>query len=125
MNLRTLAKTVSFLFGLCLTVVAAAWIYTASSGAVKFGLTLSYVAVGGLLMAAAPFLVFPFSRRLAKAMLALFALALALSMLWLAFQPDMPASHPAIIQVAAIALVVLLLARIGLALRRKSSAAGT
>ncbi len=125
MNLRTLAKILSFIFGLCLVLLGATWAYLAMSGAVNSGITESCVTAGGLLLAATPCLVFPFSGRLAKALVVVFILAIAVGMLWLAFQPNLPAEHPAAIQVAAIALVVLLVARVGLALRRKVSAPGT
>ncbi|MFK2903330.1 hypothetical protein ISP17_05100 [Dyella ginsengisoli] len=125
MNLRTLAKIFSFFLGLCLALLGAAWAYMATSGAVKSDITESFVAAGGLLLAAAPCLVFPFSGRLAKALLVVFIFAIAVGMLWLVFQPNLPAEHPAVLQVAAIALVVMLVARVGLALRRKLSAPST
>jgi hypothetical protein len=43
------------------------------------------------------------------------------SMVWLAFQPNLPTHHPAAFQLAAIAFGVTLIARIRSALRRKSS----
>jgi hypothetical protein len=62
----------------------------------------------------------PFSTRLAKLLLVIAMFAFACGVLWLAFQPNLPSSHPATIQVAAIAFGVMLVARVGLALRRHS-----
>jgi len=125
MTLRTVAKLFSFLVGSCFFLLGATWAYMAASGAVTSGLSESWVAAGGFLLAAATCLVFPFSARFAKALLVVFLFVIALGMLRLAFQPHLPAEHPVAIQVAAIAYVVMLVVRVGLALRRKVSAAGT
>jgi lipopolysaccharide export LptBFGC system permease protein LptF len=77
------------------------------------------------LLIAAPLLAFPFSSRVAKSLLVLAMFVLAFGMLWLAFQSNSSASHPALVQVAAIAFAVMLLARVVLVLRRKRSALGT
>jgi len=97
----------------------------AASGAVKTGPIAGYVAGLGFLLVAAPLLTFPFSNRVAELLLALALLALALGMLWLAFQPNLPTSHPILVQVAAVVFAVMLLARVGLALRRNRSALDT
>ncbi len=121
MNLRALAKILSVLLGACLLLLSASWAYMAASGAVRSSTIENCVVMGGFLLAATPCLVFPFSARLAKALLVLYLLAIAVGMLCLAFQPALPTKHPTGIQVAAITLVVLLVARVGLAVRRKSS----
>lgn len=125
MKLLSLAKVLTFLFGACLALLGVAWVLVAASGAVEASPVAGYVAGAGFLLAAAPFLAFPFSVRVAKSLLVFVVFVLALGMLWLAFQTDLPTSHQALFQVAAIAFAVLLLARIGLALRRKHMAWGT
>ncbi|WP_395117209.1 hypothetical protein ACFCQI_07585 [Rhodanobacter sp. FW102-FHT14D06] len=125
MKLRAFAKILSFLAGLCLAAVGVAWLFIASSGAVKASPFAGYLVGAGFLSVAAPLLAFPFSIRVAKALVALVMVGLAVGMLWLAFRPDSPSSHPSLVQAAAIAFAVTLFARIGLALRRKRSALGT
>jgi len=71
------------------------------------------------LVAATPCFAYLYSRRLAKVLGVCLLLALAGAMLWLSFRPSNPAPNPTIYQVAAIALCVLLVARVGLNLRRK------
>jgi hypothetical protein len=124
-KLRTLTKVLTFLVGACIALLGMTWVFTAISGAVKTSSVAGYVAGAGFLLIAAPLLAFSFSTRVAKSLLVLVMSALAFGMLWLAFQPDLPTNHPALVQLAAIAFAVMLLARIGLALRRKRSALGT
>jgi hypothetical protein len=124
-KLRAFAKILSFLAGLCLASIGVAWVFIAAPGAVKASPFTGYFVGAGFLSVAAPLLAFPFSLRLAKALVALVMLGLAVGTLWLAFQPDLPSSHPWLVQAAAIAFAVMLFARVGLALRRKLSALGT
>jgi hypothetical protein len=124
MALRTFSKIFSFLLGACFASVGVLWIFTAASGAIKSGPVAGYVAGAGFLLVAAPLLAFPFSTRVAKLLLVLLMLLLAFSMLWLAFQPNLSSNNPALVQGGAIAFAVILLARVGLALRRKRSALG-
>ena len=104
-----------------------AWVFIAASGAVKTDPVVGFVAGAGagFLLVAAPLLAFSFSVRVAKSLLVLVMFVLAFGTLWLAFQPNSPASHSALVQVAAIAFAVMLLARVVLVLRRKRSALGT
>ncbi|WP_158881831.1 hypothetical protein [Rhodanobacter sp. L36] len=125
MKLRTLTKVVTFLVGTCIALLGVVWLLMAASGAVKTDPVAGYIAGVGFLLAAAPLLAFPFSTRVAKSLLVLATFVLAFGMLWLAFQPNSPTGHPAIVQVAAIAFAVMLLARVVLVLRRKRSALGT
>ena len=125
MKLRAFAKILSFLAGLCLAGLGVVWVFIAASGAVKANPFEGYFAGAGFLLVAAPLLAFPFSIRVAKALLAFVMVGLAVGMLWLAFQPDLPTTHPSLVQAAAIAFAVLLFARVGLALRRKRLASGT
>ncbi|WP_139350352.1 hypothetical protein [Rhodanobacter sp. C03] len=125
MKLRTLTKVFIFLVGVCIALLGVTWVFVAASGAVKTDPVAGYVAGAGFLLAAAPLLAFPFSVGVAKSLLVLVMFVLAFGMLWFAFQPNSPASHPALVQVAAIAFAVMLLARVVLVLRRKRSALGT
>ena len=124
LKLRNLTKIFSFLLGTLAALLGVTWLFVAASGAVKTGPIAGYVAGLGFLLVAAPLLTFPFSNRVAELLLALALLALALGMLWLAFQPNLPTSHPILVQVAAVVFAVMLLARVGLALRRYRSALG-
>jgi hypothetical protein len=124
-KLRTLTKVFTFLVGACIALLGVVWIFITASGTVKTDPVAGYVAGAGFLLVAAPLLAFPFSTRVAKSLLVLAMFVLAFGMLWLAFQPNSPASHPALVQVAAIAFAVMLLARVVLVLRRKRSALGT
>jgi hypothetical protein len=124
-KLRTLIKVFTFFVGACIALLGVVWIFIAASGAVKTDPVASYVAGAGFLLAAAPLLAFPFSTRVAKSFLILATFVIAFGMLWLAFQPNSPANQPALVQVAAIAFAVMLLARVVLVLRRKRSASGT
>jgi hypothetical protein len=119
MKLQTLSKAAAFLLGACVALLGAVSIFVAASGAVHPSATFAYLSGVGFLLMAAPLVAFAFSRRLAKALLVLFLVALALAMLWLTFQPDRPVDHAAFAQVAAIAFAVMLLARVGLSWHRK------
>ena len=125
MKVRTLTKVFTFLVGTCIALLGVIWVFVAASGAVKTSPVAGYVAGAGYLLAAAPLLAFSFSVRVAKSLLVFAMFAFAFGMLWLAFQPNLPTNYPVLVQVAAIAFAVMLLARVGLALRRKRSALGT
>ena len=125
MKVRTLTKGFTFLVGACIALLGVTGVFLAASGAVKTDPIAGYVAGVGFLLVAAPLLAFPFSVRVAKSLLVFALFVFAIGMLWLAFQPNLPTNHPAFVQVAAIAFAVMLLARVGLALRRKRSALGT
>jgi hypothetical protein len=120
MKLRALIKIIAFLIGILLASAGATGAYIAASSGLKTGIAGSYLAASGFILVAAPFLASPFSTRLAKFLLVIAMFAFACGVLWLAFQPNLPSSHPATIQVAAIAFGVMLVARVGLALRRHS-----
>ena len=122
---RKLIKILAFLIGLLLLANAAVWVLMTSSGALSTGPAACYLASAGFVLAASPFLAFPFSTRLAKLLGALVLLALAFGMLWSVFRLNLPVESPELTQIAAIAFGVLVLARVGLALRRKHSGVGT
>jgi hypothetical protein len=124
-KVHTLTKVFTFLLGAGIAMLGVAWVFIAASGAVKTGPIGGYVAGAGFLLVAAPLLAFSFSVRIARLLFILALLVLAFCSLWLAFQPNLPTNHPAFVQVAAIAFVVTLLARVGLALRRKRPTLGT
>ncbi|WP_147292958.1 hypothetical protein [Dyella psychrodurans] len=125
MKVHTLTKIFSSLLGACIALLGVIWVFIAVSGAVKAGPVSGYAAGAGFLLVAAPLLAFPFSARIAKSLLVLAMFALAFGMLWLAFQPSLPINHPALVQAAAIVFGITVLARVGLALRRKRSALGS
>ena len=125
MKLRTLTKVFTFLVGAFVALLGVVWVFVTASGAVKADPVAGYVASAGFLLIAAPLLAFPFSTRVAKSLLVLAMFVLAFGMLWLAFQPNSPASHPVLVQVASIAFAVMLVTRVVLVLRRKRSALGT
>jgi len=120
-----LPKTLSILAGSAIALFGVTWLVIAGSGAVKTGQALGYVAGGAFLIAATPFLAFPFSQRLAKILATLLLLMLALAMVWFAFRPGEPIDRPVLAQVGAISFAVLLFARVGLAMRRRQSGLGT
>ena len=83
-------------------------------------------AAGGFfLVVAAPFLAFPFSRKISKFLCVFVLVAFSATMVWLAFRASNPATYPWSYQVGAIALALLLLSRIALVLRTKKVQAGT
>jgi hypothetical protein len=117
--LGKIIKIVSFLVGLFLGGLGLFVFFTLASGSVVAGIRAALITGICFVLVALPFLVFPFSRRLAKLLGALVLLVLAAAALRLVFSPNLATAHPAIYQVAAIALGVLLVARVGLALLRR------
>ena len=118
-HLSKLAKAVSLVCGLAIASLGCVWFWIGASGALQPSPNVGYFAGAGFLVVAAPLLAFPFHRQSAK-VLAIFALLLfACTLLWLAFRPGQPLERPAVAQAGAIALVVLLVARLGLAWYRR------
>lgn len=117
--LGKIIKIVSFLVGLFFGALGLFVFFTLASGSVTAGKRDALVTGICFVLVALPFLALPFSRRLAKLLGVLVLLALAAAALWLVFSPNLASAHPAIYQVAAIALGVLLVARVGLALLRR------
>jgi hypothetical protein len=117
--LGKIIKIVSFLVGLFFASLGLFVFFTLASGSVVAGNRDALVTGICFVLVALPFLAFPFSRRLAKLLGVLVLLALAAAALWLVFSPNLVSAHPAIYQAAAIALGVLLVARVGLALLRR------
>jgi hypothetical protein len=114
-----LAKAASLICGLAIACLSFVWFWIGASGALEPSPSVGYFAGVGFLFVAAPLLAFPFHRPSAR-FLAVFALlSFACTLLWLAFRPGQPLERPVLAQVGAIALVVLLVARIGLAWYRR------
>jgi hypothetical protein len=122
---RSLLRAICLVAGASALLLGLACLLIAWSGAFRSGENLA-VAVGtGFLLLAAPLIVFFYSKRRAKPMAVGLLLLLASAMLWLAFRPGVPVDRPMMAQAATIAFAVLLIARVGLALRRKYSRRGT
>ena len=125
MKLHSFAKILSFVVGASIALLGCLWIFIAASGALKTDPLAGYVPGAGFVLVAGPFLAFPFSVRVAKALLVFFMFVLAIGMLWFSFQPGLTATYPLLVQAGAIAFAVTLFARVGLALRRKPPVLGT
>jgi uncharacterized BrkB/YihY/UPF0761 family membrane protein len=124
-HLSKLTKAASLICGIFIAALGLVWLWISASGDLRPAPGIGYFASAALLVVAAPFLAFPFNRRFAK-ILAIFALLLsAFASLWLACRPGQPLERPASAQAAAIALVVLLVARIGLAWYRRRAGLAT
>jgi hypothetical protein len=117
--LRKAAKAISLLVGIGLCMLGITWVLIGVSGEIATGPLLGYVAGTGFIVVAGPFLAYPFSAKIAKVLGVSALCAFAAAILWLAFQPDLPDTNPALAQTAAIAFAGLLFARVGLALRRR------
>lgn len=117
--LGKIIKLISFLVGLFFGGLGLFVFFTLASGSVIAGARDALVTGICFVVVALPFLVLPFSIRLAKLLGVLVLLVLAAAALGLVFSPNLSSAHPAIYQVAAIALGVLLVARVGLALLRR------
>jgi peptidoglycan/LPS O-acetylase OafA/YrhL len=108
-------KIVMALLGACFAQFGVATLWIWSIGDFTAGKTAAF-AMGVI---ALPFFAFLYSRPLAKVLGVVVLLGFAMSMVWLAFQPTNPAPNPTIYQIAAIALCVLLAARVVLRRRAK------
>lgn len=120
-----LAKAASLICGLAIASLGFVWFWIGASGALQPSPKLAYFASAGFLVVAAPLLAFPFHRRSAKVLAAFALLLFACTLLWLAFRPGQPLERPTLAQAGAIALVVLLIARVGLAWYRRRAGLAT
>ena len=125
MQSRNLTKIVMALVGLGFALVGALNLWISSTGDFSQGREIVTIAGGIFLVIAAPFLAFPFSRKISKVLGAIVLLAFSAAMVWLAFRASNPAAYPWSYQIGAIALALLLVARIPLVLRTKRAQAGT
>lgn len=114
-----LIEAASLASGLGLALLGVVWLGIAASGALQVNEVASYAAGAGFLVVAAPLLAFPFRRRLAEGLGLLALILIAFFMVWQAFRPEQSLEHPALAQAGAIALVVLLTTRVGLAWYRR------
>jgi hypothetical protein len=118
-HLGKLAKATSLVCGVSLVALGLVWFWIGASGAIQPSPSPGYFAGAAFLVLAAPLLAFPFHRPTAKVLAVIDLLFLAGVLLWLAFRPGQPLERPVLAQAAAIALFVLLVARVGLALYRR------
>src|SRR4249919_742772 len=116
MQLGELGKAASFVAGSFLALFGSLLLAVAAIGDFERGQPVAIAMGSGLLLAALPALIYPFSARLAKRLLVPLLFVLAAVLLWLVFRPSVPDARPGIYQAGAIAFAVLLLARVGLAL---------
>ena len=111
-------KIVMGIAGAFFAQLGAVFLWVWSIGDFTTGKTATFAMGAAYLLVSLPFFAFLYSRQLAKVLGVLVLLAFAVSMVWLAFLPSNPAPNPTIYQIAAIALCVLLLARLVLRWRR-------
>jgi hypothetical protein len=120
-----LAKAASLICGLAIAALGFICLWIAASGALQPSPSVGYFAGAGFLVVAAPLLAFPFHRRAAKALTVIALLLFACTFMWLAFRPGQSIERPALVQAGAIAFVVLLVARVGLAWYRRCAGLAT
>ncbi|MEG3185262.1 hypothetical protein [Novilysobacter erysipheiresistens] len=120
-----LAKAASLVCGLAIAALGFVWLWIGASGALQSSPSVGYFAGVGFLVVAAPLLAFPFHRRSAKVLAVIALLLFACTLLWLAFRPGQPLERSALAQAGAIAPVVLLVARVGLAWYRRRAGLAT
>lgn len=123
MQLRNLTKPVLGIIGLLVAFTGAIWLWIASSGNMRTAPAAGYLIGGAFLVVATPLLMYPFKRQLAKRLAILLLFCLAGALMWLAFAPGQSVALPALIQVSAIALPLLLAARVGLAWHQRRKGA--
>lgn len=125
MHGRALLTGAVALLGAVLAAMAVLMLATAVAGQVAQGQTGWILQAIGLLLFAAPALVWPFSSRVARALLFLALSALALLALWLVFWPQGVPEVPVLTRIAVIAFAVLLVVRMGISARRSRTAPAT
>jgi len=119
MKLDTLVKIAMSAMGVLFAGMAAMCFFVAAIGTFSTGRGAVIVMGSGLLLISLACFAFLHSRTWAKLLGLVVLLGFAGVMLWMVFRPDNPIQNPMIYRVAAIALGVLLLVRIGLTLRGK------
>ena len=121
MMLSKLTNVAALVIGLVLALAGAAALVAADTGAISPDGNAGVVAGAYCLLFAAPLVAYPFSKRSFRRLGVVALLALALGLLYLSFQLDVPAARPSLYQAGAIALPVLLVARIVLGVRAQKS----
>lgn len=121
---RALLTGAVALLGAVLAAMAVLMLAAAVAGNVAQGQTGWVMQAIGLLLFSAPALAWPFSSRVARALLFLALSALALLSLWLVFWPQGVTQVPVLTRIAVIAFVVLLGVRMWISARRTRAATG-
>ena len=124
MQFRNVSKILMAMLGLGVALMGAINLLMAFTGAFAQGRPMLIGAGSILLIIGIALVAFPFSRQLSKILAAIALLVFAGAMLVLVFTTEVVTSRPSY-QVAAIALTVLVVARIFSVLRRKNVEAGT
>ena len=122
---RNLSKVIMALLGSAFALLGALNLWISLIGDFSRGRTAVAIAGGSLLFISLPFFAFLFSRKLSNILGSIVLLALSGSVAWFVFQHSIPAANPQLYQIGAIALVVLVLARIGSGLRHNRPESGT
>ena len=125
MQFRNLSKIAMVLLGFALTVMGVVNLWISSIGTFAQGRIITATAGTIFLILGLACFTFLVSRKLSKVLGAIALLAFAGAMLWLVFSMSIPTANQPIYQIAAIALPVILLARVLSGLRTKSTEAGT
>jgi divalent metal cation (Fe/Co/Zn/Cd) transporter len=126
-RLTVLTKVGSFLIGVVLAILGTGLLVMAYSAVItpESARLDNYAAAAGFFLIAFPFIVFPFSKSLAKACLALSLSVFAIAMLWVAFWPPAETNPTILFQVAAVAFAIGLVFRLSNFVRTKRRAVGT
>ncbi|MEO8670677.1 MAG: hypothetical protein ABI411_05130 [Tahibacter sp.] len=125
MRFGNLGKAVSWVFGAAFVAAGTGIVAMATSGAVVSAPIGAFISGAAFILIGLCLATLPFSKRLALGIALAIAFVLAFGLLWLAFSPELQSAHPSDVQSAAITLVVLLLARVVLAVRRRCHAHDT
>jgi hypothetical protein len=125
MQLGKFIKALSLIVGTVLALFGLLGLYIAASGAATVGTPGMYAFGGAFLVAAAPFLAFPFSVRVGRALGFAVLFAFAAAALWVAFGTSLATPGRWKFQVAATAFAGLVLFRVWLAWRGKRPRLGT
>ena len=124
MQFRNVSRMLMAMLGLGVALMGAINLWIAFTGSFAQGRPMLIGAGAILLIIGLAFVAVPFSRQLSKILGAIALLVFAGAMLVLVFTTEVVTSRPSY-QVAAIALTVLVVARIFSVLRRKNVEAGT
>ena len=121
MQTNTFINAISVIIGILLTLFGIMQLYVASIVTIspESGRFFAYELAGALLLAGVIFLSVSYSRRVAKVLSVTFLLLLAASMLRLVFSQGLATDKPFIYQAGAVALAVLLVARVITTIRAK------
>jgi len=119
MRFSTFGKAIIATLGIALIAAGVGTASMAASGAVQSGAVGAYIAAAAFVLVGLTVASLPFSKRLTLGFGGAVAFFIALGGLCLAFSPSLHSAQPSAVQSAAIALVVLLVARVVFILRHK------